>query len=71
MSCDDSVDFKYSHDCPLVDAQGLEEAKELARGEGIDLAQRSEGSFWKGGRVVLIATDKPISEWKPIAERVL
>jgi len=26
---------------------------------------------WRGGRVWLVPTDKPIAEWKPVAERVL
>ncbi|KAF9695893.1 hypothetical protein EKO04_005842 [Ascochyta lentis] len=59
------------HDCPQINAKGLEETRELARKEGIDLAERSGGLSWSGGRVVLVATDKPIAEWKPIAERVL
>lgn len=61
----------YSHDCPKIDAKGLEETSELAQGKGIDLVQRSEGLSWSGGRVVLVATDKTIPEWMPIAERVL
>lgn len=61
----------YSHDCPRVDATGLEETNKLAQEEGVDLVNRSEGLSWMGGCVVLVATEKPTSEWKPIAQRVL
>lgn len=61
----------FSHDCPQVNAAGLAETGQLAQEEAIDLVNRSEGSSWKGGRVVLVATEKPTSEWKPIAQRVL
>ncbi|KAJ8109043.1 hypothetical protein OPT61_g7743 [Boeremia exigua] len=59
------------HDCPQVDAEGLGETSNLAQEEGIDLAERNEGLTWTGGRVVLVATDKPTSEWKPIAQRAI
>ncbi|KAF1930988.1 2',3'-cyclic-nucleotide 3'-phosphodiesterase [Didymella exigua CBS 183.55] len=59
------------HNCPRVDATGLEETVKLAQEAGVDLVNRSEGSSWTGGRVVLVATEKPTSEWKPIAQRVL
>ncbi|KAJ4991292.1 hypothetical protein SVAN01_03190 [Stagonosporopsis vannaccii] len=59
------------HDCPRVDAEGLGQTSKLAREEGIDLVERTEGLGWTGGRVVLVATEKPTSEWKPIAQRVL
>ncbi|KAF2632106.1 2',3'-cyclic-nucleotide 3'-phosphodiesterase [Macroventuria anomochaeta] len=59
------------HDCSQVDAKGLEETSKLAQEEGIDLVERSEGLSWTGGRVVLVATERPTSEWKPIAQRVL
>jgi 2',3'-cyclic-nucleotide 3'-phosphodiesterase len=65
------VDCECSHDCPQIDAKGLRETSEITRDEGIDLVERSEGLSWRGGRVVVVATDRPISEWKPIAERVL
>lgn len=51
--------------------KGLGETNKLAQEEGIDLVERSEGLSWTGGRVVLVATEKPTSEWKPIAQRVL
>jgi 2',3'-cyclic-nucleotide 3'-phosphodiesterase len=38
---------------------------------GIDLAGGGEGSSWTGGRVVLVPTYKPTSEWLPIAQRML
>lgn len=61
----------HSHDCPQVDATGLGKASSLAQEEGIDLAKRCDDLSWTGGRVVLVATDKPTSEWKPIAQRIL
>jgi 2',3'-cyclic-nucleotide 3'-phosphodiesterase len=61
----------FSHDCPQVNAAGLDETSELAQEEGVDLVNRSEGSFWTGGRIVLVATENPTSDWKPIAQRVL
>lgn len=60
-----------SHDCPRLDAEGLQETRQLAQEEGIDLVERSEGLTWTGGRVVLVATEKPTTEWKPIAQKVL
>ncbi|KAH6615138.1 2',3'-cyclic-nucleotide 3'-phosphodiesterase [Boeremia exigua] len=58
------------HDCPQVDAQGLAATSTLAQEEGIDFVAR-RGLSWTGGRVVLVATDKPTSEWAPIAQRVV
>jgi 2',3'-cyclic-nucleotide 3'-phosphodiesterase len=62
---------EHSHDCPQVDEKGLEETVQLAQEEGIDLVKRSEGLSWTGGCIVLVATEKPTTEWKPIAQRVL
>lgn len=61
----------FSHDCPQINAAGLEETSKLAHEEGVNLVNRSEGSFWTGGLVVLVETENPISEWTPIAQRVL
>ncbi|KAL6706461.1 hypothetical protein ACN47E_005400 [Coniothyrium glycines] len=59
------------HDCPVVDAQGLLEVEQYAEEFGIDVHGKATINGWEGGRVVLVPTDQPISEWNPIAERRL
>ena len=66
-----TIDTSRSHDCKRVDAAGLEGTVKLVQDQGIDLAGGGEGSSWTGGRVVLVPTYKPTSEWKPIAQRML
>ncbi|KAF2996624.1 hypothetical protein E8E13_002107 [Curvularia kusanoi] len=59
------------HDCQQVDATGLEGTTKLVQEQGIGLSELGEASSWTGGRVVLVATEKPTSEWRPIAQRIL
>ncbi|KAF1841111.1 2',3'-cyclic-nucleotide 3'-phosphodiesterase [Cucurbitaria berberidis CBS 394.84] len=59
------------HDCPRIDTEGLSQAGEFAQDLGISVNGQGKLGSWKGGRVVLVQTDKPIHEWKPIAERSL
>ncbi|KAF2637992.1 2, 3 cyclic phosphodiesterase [Massarina eburnea CBS 473.64] len=57
------------HDIPKIDDEGLKVVEEWTH----ELAKKMEveGGFWgwRGGKVVLVETEKDISEWVPIAER--
>jgi 2',3'-cyclic-nucleotide 3'-phosphodiesterase len=61
----------FSHDIPKVSSEELEVIEKMAT----EIREKisSEGGFWgwKGGRVVLVPTDKKIAEWEPIAFRDL
>lgn len=43
----------------------------LANEASVSVAGGGTLGGWVGGRVVLVPTDKPISQWIPIAERIL
>lgn len=60
-----------SHDCPPVSHEETEKVAEHVENSGISLSGESEEGGWVGGRVVLVPTDSPIKEWKPIAEKKL
>lgn len=53
----------------------MKKITELVQEAGVKLAgEQSEGKRWdgwEGGVIWLVPTDKPISEWKPIATREL
>ncbi|KAL1792037.1 hypothetical protein ACET3X_009788 [Alternaria dauci] len=55
------------HDCGQVDEAGLASVDTL----DINFEGKKELGGWAGGRVVLVPTDKPISQWQPIAERAI
>jgi 2',3'-cyclic-nucleotide 3'-phosphodiesterase len=62
---------------PIGD-ETLKEITEVVRKAGVNLeGEESEGTEdkglggWDGGVVWLVPTDKPITEWKPIATREL
>ena len=69
--------FFRSGNVPLS-KEKLAEIAEVVEKGGIKLDASSadaasEGKFsgWEGGVVWLVPTDKPISEWKPIATKAL
>ncbi|KAF1911704.1 2',3'-cyclic-nucleotide 3'-phosphodiesterase [Ampelomyces quisqualis] len=57
------------HDCPVIDAEGLDRVEELVRKPGVILGESGELAGWIGGRVILVPTDKPIDQWSPVADR--
>lgn len=65
-----------SGDTPLDEA-ALRKVEELVQSkgvflEGIDNASAQDGlSGWEGGVVWLVPTDKPVTDWKPIATRTI
>lgn len=59
------------HDCPKVSRAEIEKVTKYVEDSGAKLSGDGEASGWKGGRVVLVPTDRPINEWKPIAEKAL
>jgi 2',3'-cyclic-nucleotide 3'-phosphodiesterase len=59
------------HDCPPVDAGGLSEVEQTVKQAGVNLEGDGDLGGWSGGRVVLVPTDKPISEWITMAQREL
>ncbi|CBX92897.1 similar to 2',3'-cyclic-nucleotide 3'-phosphodiesterase [Plenodomus lingam JN3] len=59
------------HDCPVVTETELSRVEGMAMQLGVDVHGHGELGGWKGGKVVLVPTDQPIAQWKPIAERHL
>ncbi|KAL5116549.1 2',3'-cyclic nucleotide 3'-phosphodiesterase [Pleosporales sp. CAS-2024a] len=59
------------HDCPQVHSDGLAEVDKLVQDARVNLDGQGEACGWNGGRVVLVPTDQPIEQWRPIAERLL
>lgn len=57
------------HDCPPVDEEGLAEVEKLAQKVDVSIAGKGDLGGWRGGRLALVPTDKPIEQWSPIAER--
>ena len=60
-----------SHDCPKVPEAEIAKIEDLLQAAGINLEGKGELGGWEGGRVVLVPTDRPITDWAPIAERTL
>ena len=56
-----------------MDEEKMEVVRKAVAEAGIKLAKEGagEGSGWEGGVVWLVPSDRPISEWKPIATREL
>jgi 2',3'-cyclic-nucleotide 3'-phosphodiesterase len=59
------------HGCPQVEQETFVEVEKLAQKVDVNIAGQGEFGGWRGGRVVLVPTDKPIDQWIPIAERNL
>jgi hypothetical protein len=67
-----------SGDVPMED-EVMKQVVKVVREAGVKLPQDSAGETedgsqldgWDGGVVWLVPTDRPVSEWKPIATRVL
>lgn len=59
------------HDCLQIDVSGLSEVEAFLEQAGVALAGKGSLCGWRGGRVVLVQTDKSVEHWIPIAERHL
>jgi 2',3'-cyclic-nucleotide 3'-phosphodiesterase len=59
------------HDCPPVGQEKLEQVETLAQKLDVSISGQGGSGGWRGGRVVLVPTDKSIDQWIPIAERTL
>ncbi|KAF2120901.1 2',3'-cyclic-nucleotide 3'-phosphodiesteras-like protein [Lophiotrema nucula] len=59
------------HDCPVLSPPDISTIENLVLKAGVSLEGKGELGGWTGGKVVLVATDKPIEDWAPIAERTL
>ncbi|KAF1970306.1 2',3'-cyclic-nucleotide 3'-phosphodiesterase [Bimuria novae-zelandiae CBS 107.79] len=59
------------HDRPKVEEERIREVERVVEEAGVNLDGEGEMGGWRGGRVVLVETSKPIEEWVPIAEREL
>jgi 2',3'-cyclic-nucleotide 3'-phosphodiesterase len=59
------------HDCAPIGAEGLELVEEWVREVGMELAGKGGLGGWRGGRVVIVPTERPIEKWVPLAERMI